>query len=743
MIWLTREQLIEIGVSRGTLHRERGNWKWRPTGTRGRNGKMIDEVLLESMPAKWHAAWMAKGRAGETPAVRSIESVASGAAVGFDERAGMANVEADLMESLVRYRPEARDALLREASRLGRIVERYDSIKPKRRRVADSATGGRDAHAPVHEFVPEVLQLCDEARCSDPTVLAIEPKRSGAVSPHTLEAWSKRYRQEGLATFLRKPAKGGTQNDQRRAVISVEAAEWIERNWRKYASPKKLHQAWNREAAKHGWTISSYGWVYRRYQELPTVVSTLIFEGQKKYTDRLAPFVPRTVADIDALQILCGDHSVRDVTVILPDGSLARPWLTLWLCLRTYLIWGWHLDLVPSATTISLAYANGVQTFGAQPIYPASSGERSELYIDQGRDYRSKAISGQLISYGKAAEIDTGLQTICHQHRVGLIDELGLRQRLARAYNAREKPVERVHADISRWEQAEFRDEYVGKGTENRPERWRDAYARHEKLRKRVGKNIEWLIAESPFMTLDSYRDNLAGWIAQEHNAGEHTRTVLNGTKMIPIREYERLYTTRYEIDDGTLALLLMKTTTRKLGKNGVNLFQQGWWYLHEAMAAFKGDDIKVEVRYSDADYSRVWVVLPNKQIVEAQLVQQSSIVRPNKQTIETVARQRHTERNLARDYQLLQQSEWRGESVEERLVASGQLAEAAGGEEREEQRMAVNDRPVVHAFHRFDAQQVSRPAPVTADDIDRANVIEGMFGREREETRIKEEWEY
>ena len=585
--------------------------------------------------------------------------------------------------------------------------------------------------------MPEVLRLCEETACSDPVILAIEPSRATAIKPRTMDIWSGDYRRLGLAAFIRKAPDEASGNDKRMATISVEAAAWLERNWRKYPSPKKLHQAWERQAVKQGWAIASYGWVYNKYKSLPSVVSTIVFEGQKKYTDRLAPFVPRTVIDLDALQMLCGDHSQRDVTVILPDGSLTRPWLTLWLDLRTYLCWGWHLDLVPSSQTIALAYANGVQTFGAQPIYPPETGKKSELYVDQGRDYRSKTIEGQWLNLGQAATLDTGFETLCHQQRVGLVDELGLKHRMARGYNAREKPVERVHADISRWEQNTFVNEYCGRNAASRSDRWHDAFRRHQKLRKKVGKNIEWLIAESPFMTFDSYRDNFAGWL-HEHNTTEHTRTVLNGSTIVPMSEYERLYTTRFEIRAETLALLLMKTTTRKIGKNGISLFQFGWYFLHEAMSEFKGET--VEVRYNDGDYTRVWVVLPNRQTVEAEMVTQSSIVNPNRQAVETIARTRNTERRLARDHQMLQQSNWRGETIEDRVAAMINPEDETPPDE--EQKMAVNDRPVVHAFNRFDGRQSSRPAPVTAEQIEKANVIEGMFGEARPAGRIKEEWE-
>lgn len=732
MIWLNGEKLTEIGISRGVFVRNKANWSSRDTGKRGRNGKPVIEYLLESLPLKYQQAYLQLNGSLTTE-----QDQDAGVGPGVEEAAAQADGgERRLVEALARYKGDARDKFLAEAQRLSLIVEKYSRIEPKRVRT----------HGGKYEYSQAVIDLCYETVCTDPAILAIEPSRSKARSPHAIEAWAKRVKQDGLATFLRSAPKPTGKADNRLAEISAGAREWIDANWRKKPSPDKLYQELKRVAGRKGWKIPSRGYIWRLYQDIPPVVDALVFKGDKTYQSKYSPFVPRTVEDLGPLQILCGDHSVRDVSVVLPNGELTRPWLTLWLDLRTYLIWGWHLDLTPSSSTIGLAYVNGVQTFGAQPLSNLETGYVSYLYTDQGKDYRSKTLTGQTLEFKNAARIEGGLGTLCTHRDVGFMREMGLQHILARGYNAKEKPVERVHKDISSWEQNHFASEYCGDSPSKRPDAWRNAFAKHERLRKKFADNIQWVVSESPFMTLEDYRDNLAEWI-HRHNTIAHRRSVLGGASLVPMQEYERLYTTRYEISDDALALMLMKTVKRRLGKNGVQLFQQQWHFWADEMSVFKGRDIDVEVRYTDGDYSRVWVVLPKsrfgpEQVVEAARLERSSIIDPNKKTLGDVAKMKANEKRLVRDYTLLEQSKWRGETVEDRYMATQDVPEDP---QPEEQRMAVNAQPRVIAVTKFDLNRSSSGrSGVTADQVEKAPVIEGMFGKTEAAAtpRIREEWE-
>jgi hypothetical protein len=77
---------------------------------------------------------------------------------------------------------------------------------------------------------------------------------------------------------------------------------------------------------------------------------------------------------------------------------------------------------------------------------------------------------------------------------------------------------------------------------------------------------------------------------------------------------------------------------------------------------------VKIEVRYTDRDYGRICVVLPDKKPYEARLIKGSSLINPNKETLQPVAKARAQERKVIRDFDLLAQSMWREETSEERV---------------------------------------------------------------------------
>lgn len=720
-MYVTAEQLIDLGVSKGALKRKLNSGEWQALGVVRKSGGKFDcHILLASLPLEYQSEFLRHSAALNTeepsPPLRDL----SDPIISDQERL--------LRASLLHIPTEDRTAWINEAVRVAKIVARYRTIRPKRE--LDPVTG-------KYKFVPEVVELCREAACKSPVIIGREPHRGDPPSPHTLDGWMRRYQVDGLLFYIpNAPTINPKKPDRRRAVMSPGAQEWVRTNWRRFKSARYLFCTLETNAKEKGWTIPSYSWFYRLWSRLPAIVATCHLNGNSAYEAKYAPFVPRDYSDLEALQVLCGDHSERDVTVLLNDGTLGRPWLTIWLDLRTWLIWGWHLDLVPSSHTVGMAYADGVLNFGAQPLPRPEGGFYSYVYTDHGRDYKSHHWDGAVIAVHKEAmKIDGGLELLLVQRKVGVLEDFSVKHLLANRRNAKEKPVERVHKDISDWEENTFA-EFCGRDAKSRPDEWRGLYAQH--LRYLKGE-----LDASPFMTFEDYKGQLAIFITR-HNTRKHDRSTLGGRSIVPLDEYRRLYTTRYEVSGKTLALLLMKTVGRIVGKNGVQCFQNNWFYYHEGMAEFKGRS--VEVRYTDDDYSRVWVVLPNSEICEAQLITPTSLISPNKQTLKAVKDARAHERKLVRDYDLLRQSQLRGETAEGRVMTTSIPPSAT--ESKHPAHEPQLRQPVVHKITRLDQKKhgltVHQPG-VSAADVENAKTDDSIFTtniRERVSEFYEEEYD-
>jgi hypothetical protein len=705
-MWLTKDEVAGLGVTRRWVEKKlvAGELQSRETGRRGRNGKMVREFDLGSLPEKMQMEWARKNQPAEQVNGNELESTAP------------SQLDA-LAKALSIYDAKTRDAWTDELNRLNSILDRFAGVSPR----GFTRDGKR-------VFVAAVESLCEEAICTNALLLKLEPSRAKRPSGYTLETWLKQRKEVGLLAFLRAEPTRRKANDQRVAAFSPDARDWLDANWRNYPTTSHCIKRLKEQAKKKKWKIPS-GSTLRRMLKVPPVVRAIVFGKETEYTSKQKPYVPRTVKDLAALQIVCGDHHILDV-IAWSDSqkSLVRLWFTVWQCVRTGLIWGYHVDYIPSSHTIACAYANGVRTFGAQPFSRPEAGFKSFGYTDNGKDYRGRTVNGDLIVHKRAAEIDGGLQLILTAQNVGLLSNAGVEQLLANFYNGREKPVERTFNDMATAIQNDFfRRGWCGRNTKDKPDAYREMYSRHMKAIRRR--------ATSPFPSEQEIRDYVADWVVS-YNTESHTRSTLNGATVVPLTEFNSLYTTKYEISNDALALMLLKPTRGTLdNKNGLKIL--GAIYTHPALSEYKGvrgsdgKPLQLEARYSDDSYLTAWIVLPDGRVVEGTRLERSSILNPNKETQRTVATLIKHEAKLAKDFNLLAHSRLRGESVEDRAAVLIGLEQPA----IEEMPIAVNEMQAqqarVQQITRFDGVKL-RAVPdkpsVTSAQVSSVEVDESIF---------------
>ncbi|HEY6329843.1 MAG TPA: hypothetical protein VI756_10945, partial [Blastocatellia bacterium] len=634
---------------------------------------------MSSLPAELQARWAAR-QAEKIDELedRRIEELPGNGESGDRETGDgesgrsedeKSNARLDALATALGRSPlQERQAWIEEVARLHKIVEEFEGIKP--RRVKSETTGKMETVKQVKVLCKRAA-LCEAVNPGAAVILAREPARAREVSVRTLDRWLADYKERGLVSFLRAKATPKA-DDPRRAKIHPDLLRWVNANWRSFRSPKAIYVAAKKKAKAMGWKeVPSQTWFYRHgWQAMPPMVKNHHLNGEKGHVGKFESYIERDFSDLEALEVLCGDHRISDVMVLLEDNrTAARVWTTLWQDLRSGLIWGRHLARTPSSLTIGYAYANGVRTWGAQP--PARDGHQPSLYTDQGKDYRSKNFNGQVIAVHKEAfRIIGGMQLVKVERSIGFMNELALTHRLARGYNGREKPVERTNRDLSLWEAncPEFVGSWCSPNTTKKP----DAFVKNWDLHSKFSKGKR---EKSPFITFAAYCTAVDAWIA-EYNSTAHKRTVLGGKLIVPVEEFERLYTTRFELSEKAMAMLVMKGAAKVIGKNGVSVDGTPWHYFHRAMGG-NNKGKYAEVRWDDADLSSVEVCLPDGQWITAGVVEKSSFNALNKDVAEMISKQKKSDRRVIREHNYLTQSIIRGETADDRAAEA--MAEEQG----------------------------------------------------------------
>ena len=221
-MWLRIEDFEPLKITRRwvQIKIKTGEWESRETGEKSRNGKTVREVKLDSLPHDLQMKFLQIKKAEIEIETDAPEAAAESSSL---------TTEMKLVAALKRYEPKLRDEFLSEAVRLSEIVASYEAINPKREKI-----GGK------LEFVAAVQQLCREAVCSNQIVLAVEPKRGKAVSPHTLDGWARKFSVDGLTVFLRSPGNPRTKHDNRKAKISAPAVEFCNTKWKTFPSARAI-----------------------------------------------------------------------------------------------------------------------------------------------------------------------------------------------------------------------------------------------------------------------------------------------------------------------------------------------------------------------------------------------------------------------------------------------------------------------------------------------------------------------
>jgi transposase InsO family protein len=349
----------------------------------------------------------------------------------------------------------------------------------------------------------------------------------------------------------------------------------------------------------------SYSTVLRIIREIPPSVKALGREGKRAFRERYGVYIPRTYQDLRNREIFCGDHHEFDLFVYASSGKLFRPWISAWLDLKTEVLPGWFISARPNSETIALAYRHAVLPKGDKIM-----GLSETVYVDNGRDYRSRYLEGN--SRPWRMDLGTtelflrahGIEVLGEERMEGIWRGLGVQTLHTLPANPQAKPIERFFGTLER-DLIQELPGWCGNSPESRPT---------DILKPLLKQHEQWLEGkrdETPFLHVAEFALKFEAWLHERYLRTPHTRL-----GCAPLDAYEREYGHPVVPSERALDILLMRAERRLVRRNGIEMFERGRWYWAEELAGREGT--YVEVRWDPRELGRILVYADQGFLCEA-----------------------------------------------------------------------------------------------------------------------------
>ena len=310
-----------------------------------------------------------------------------------------------------------------------------------------------------------------------------------------------------------------------------------------------------------------------------------------------------------------GDHHMFDCFVIDDDGAIVRPWMTAWSDAATGCFVSYCVTTNPNSTTIAETFCRGVVP------KPGSEfcGLPTIIYIDNGKDYRSKKFEGE-------REVDHVLGRLNDQmEKVGVLQQLGVAVIHAQPYKAWSKVIERLFGTLeSRW--VRELPGWCGNSPSARPEVLTSAKLRH-------------MAENGQLLTLRQFEQILREQIIPQYHAERFTNDAS------PIELYRSLPKAREDMPSwDVLDFIKLEAVTRKVMPMGVKLNNR--WYWHDDLRRLV--DRYVTVRFSKDDDSSVAIVDDKRFVCHAPLKERLAMIDADREQLSAhMELQRNTRREV------------------------------------------------------------------------------------------------
>jgi len=335
------------------------------------------------------------------------------------------------------------------------------------------------------------------------------------------------------------------------------------------------------EAEIQGWKVGSYNSLRRILDEnISQSLTDLTRSGPRKWTAGRSIKILRNYEEIPPNFMWVGDHHIFDVFVKF-KGEVYRPWLTAWMDMRTRALMGWVISFQPNSLAIALALRNAIlpknhADFPMQGL-PAS------IYIDNGKDYKSKFLIGEEKSLGsidypafiekfRAFGIDPFYIDLEYDpkqrswvkkrgndyHQVksirvgGVFARLGIHSHYATAYHPWAKPIERMFRNVVQ-DFSRGLPGWCGSNPDEKPEK------------------LAWERKRGLFLEYEDFKERFTDWVINQYHHRPQEGHGMRG--MSPNEVWTALVPeTPYSVHEAVLDFALMRKDRVKMHSWGLTL---------------------------------------------------------------------------------------------------------------------------------------------------------------------------
>ncbi len=349
---------------------------------------------------------------------------------------------------------------------------------------------------------------------------------------------------------------------------------------------------------------------------IPDDMVVLARRGVKAWKDTHMVMATRAKPEL-VNAVWFGDHHQLDAFCLDERGKAVRPWLTAWYDAATGAVVGWVLSTNPNTDTILEAFINAVGMKSSVPFH----GLPVALYIDNGKDYRSKVFEGT------ESDIDLGELNSSFVAK-SVIQLFNISVTHAKPYQGWSKTIERFFGTLeSKW----IREVpgWCGNSPAERPETF--------------NRDLRRWIADGTLWTLDQMYAYIHDTALPEYHARPHEG---HGGRA-PIELYAELQRAR---DDQPSAAMLYGARehfeTRRIRQEGIMFRKALYW--DAALMYHVGKE--VVIRYSKGDVSDITVLLDDHFLCNAELREHFKLIGESPERLEEHNARQNRQRAETRD---------------------------------------------------------------------------------------------